>query len=78
MEVIIENALRIYLLLCLLLLILYIPRIAYYFAAFRKQPKLINDKKNRLAVLVPAKNESKSIQALFDSINKQSYDRDFF
>ncbi|HOC80782.1 MAG TPA: glycosyltransferase family 2 protein [Bacilli bacterium] len=78
MEIIIENSLRIYLLLCLLLLILYIPRIAYYFTAFRKQPKLINDKKNRLAVLVPAKNESKSIQALFDSINKQSYDRDFF
>lgn len=78
MEIIIENTLRIYLLLCLFLLILYIPRIAYYFAAFRNQPRLINEHKNRLAILVPAKNESKSIQALFDSLNNQTYDRDYF
>ncbi|MFA7700474.1 MAG: glycosyltransferase family 2 protein [Bacilli bacterium] len=78
MEIIIDNALRIYLLVCLLLLILYIPRIAYYFAAFQKQPKLINETKNRLAVLVPAKNESKSIQALLDSLNMQTYDRSLF
>lgn len=78
MELIIENALRIYLLVCLFLLILYIPRIAYYFSAFRDQPRLINPTKNRLAVLVPAKNESKVIQALLDTLNLQTYDRAFF
>lgn len=78
MELIIENALRIYLLVCLFLLILYIPRIAYYFSAFRDQPRLINPAKNRLAVLVPAKNESKVIQALLDTLNLQTYDRAFF
>ncbi|MFA5422179.1 MAG: glycosyltransferase family 2 protein [Bacilli bacterium] len=78
MELIIENTLRIYLLLCLLLLILYIPRIWYYLAAFKKQPHLKTGKLNYLAVLVPAKNESRSIQALFDTLNQQTYDRRHF
>ena len=78
MEVIIENVLKIYLLVSLLLLILYIPRLWYYVDAFRRHPRLTNEKKNRLAILVPAKNESKSIQALFDTLNQQTYDRDMY
>lgn len=78
MELIIDNTLKIYLLISLFLLILYIPRLWYYVDAFRRHPHLTNDKKNRLAVLVPAKNESKSIQSLFDTLNQQTYDREMF
>lgn len=78
METIIDNVLKIYLLVCLFLLILYIPRMWYFVDAFRKQPRYINEKKNRFAVIVPAKNESKSIQALFDTLNEQTYDRSMF
>jgi len=78
MELILDNVLKIYFLICLLLLILYIPRMWYFLAAFRKHPRLQNIIKNRIAILVPAKNESKTIQSLFDSLNKQTYDRSMF
>lgn len=78
MEIILDNVLKIYFLVCLLLLILYIPRMWYFLAAFRKHPRLQNAIKNRIAILVPAKNESKTIQNLFDSLNKQTYDRSMF
>lgn len=78
MEIIIENVTKIYLLICLFLLILYIPRMWYFVDAFRKQSRYINQRKNRLAIIVPAKNESKAIQALFDTLNEQTYDRSMF
>ena len=78
MELILDNVLKIYFLICLLLLILYIPRMWYFLAAFRKHPRLQNIIKNRIAILVPAKNESKTIHSLFDSLNKQTYDRSMF
>jgi len=78
MEALIANIQNIYLLICLFLLIVYIPRIWYYVDGFRKQPHLVSAKKHRLALIVPAKNESRSIGALFDTIDKQTYDRSMF
>ncbi|MBQ2806327.1 MAG: glycosyltransferase, partial [Clostridia bacterium] len=59
-------------------IILYFPRIKCWFYAFGHQEKLYNPKKNRLAVIVPAKNESESITPFFDSVERQSYDRELF
>ena len=42
----------------LICIALYIPRIWCWLFAFSHQKKLYNEKKNRLAIIVPAKNES--------------------
>ena len=62
----------------LICIALYIPRIWCWLFAFSHQEKLHNQKKNRLAVIVPAKNESASITPLFDSLARQTYERDCF
>ncbi len=59
-------------------IVLYFPRIKCWFYAFGHQERLHNEKKNRLAVIVPAKNESASIAPLFESLARQTYDRDRF
>lgn len=59
-------------------LVLYLPRVHYYLEGFRKQPHLHNAKKNRIAVLVPARNESASIPLLLESIKNQTYDKSYF
>lgn len=59
-------------------IILYFPRMKCWFYAFGHQEKLINPKKNRLAVIVPAKNESESVTPLFDSLAGQTYPRELF
>lgn len=65
-------------LLILISLISYLPRVRAWFYAFRKQEHLVNDKKNRIAVIVPARNESKVIGDLFTSAKEQTYDHDYF
>ncbi len=62
----------------LICIALYIPRIWCWLFAFSHQKKLYNEKKNRLAIIVPAKNESASIGPLFDSLARQTYERDCF
>ena len=69
---------EIYLWSCFALLVLYLPRISYYFAAFKKQKKLVNPKKNKIAVIVPARNESKVICHCLDSLAAQTYDSHYF
>ena len=59
-------------------IVLYLPRAKCWLYAFGKQERLHNEKQNRLAVIVPAKNESASITPLFDSLARQTYDRDRF
>ena len=59
-------------------IILYFPRIKCYFYAFGHQEKLHNPKKNRLAIIVPAKNESESITPLFDSLDRQTYAKELY
>lgn len=54
-------------------LIGYIPRLVAWFYGFKKQKHLINEKKNKIAIIVPARNESMVIGELFESIKKQTY-----
>lgn len=68
---------KIFLYFCLISFIIYVPRIAYYFEGFKKPVKLVNPKKNKLAVLVPARNE-KGVVHLLDSLASQTYDPKYF
>ena len=70
--------LLVYLVLQLLLILSYIPRIALWFDGFKKQKHLTNPKKNKFAILLPARNESKIIENLLISIKEQTYPADLF
>lgn len=63
---------------CSVALLLYLPRISYFFTAFKKQKRFKNDKKNKIAVIVPARDESAVIEACLISLKNQTYDPDFF
>ena len=62
---------------CVISFILYLPRIRYYIAGLKRPKHFENPKKNKLAVIVPAKNE-KGLRVLLDSLASQTYDKDFF
>ncbi len=67
-----------YVIFALLAICLYLPRIFGYRYAFRKPPKRVAAKKRNIAVLIPARGESAIIGDLFDSLEKQDYDRGCF
>ncbi|MCR5462665.1 MAG: glycosyltransferase family 2 protein [bacterium] len=60
----------VFLLFCL---INYMPRMFAWFYGFKKQKHLVKNKDNKIAIVVPARNESMVIGTLFDSIKKQTY-----
>ena len=72
-----ECIFKVFLYCSLLAFIVYIPRLIYYIEGFKKPVKLNNPKKNKLAVLIPARNE-KGVVHLLDSLASQSYDAAFF
>ena len=78
MEYAASLALKMYLWFCLAALVLFLPRISYFFAAFKRQKRLVNSKKNKIAVIVPARNESKVICHCLDSLAVQTYDSQYF
>ena len=51
----------------------YIPRLVAWFYGFKKQKHLTKNKDNKIAIIVPARNESMVIGNLFESIKKQTY-----
>lgn len=51
----------------------YMPRMFAWFYGFKKQKHLVKNKDNKIAIVVPARNESMVIGTLFDSIKKQTY-----
>jgi cellulose synthase/poly-beta-1,6-N-acetylglucosamine synthase-like glycosyltransferase len=61
-----------------LCIILYIPRLIAWFAPYKKQEHLHNDKNNKFAILIPARNESSVIRGLLDCLKNQTYDRKNF
>lgn len=63
----------VYFALSLLALILYIPKIICWVYGFKQQKRLTNPKQNKLAIIVPAREESACIGKLLKSINKQTY-----
>ena len=58
--------------------ILYLPRIWCWFAPFKQQKRVFNYKKNKLALIIPARNEGNAVLPLFESIENQTYDRNNF
>lgn len=68
---------RIFIACAVLAFIVYIPRMIYYFEGFKKVKKLSNPVKNRIAVLVPSKNE-KGVVHMMNSLERQTYDHKFF
>lgn len=72
-----EFLFNIFVLLCVLSFILYLPRIRYYISGLKKPKHFSNPQKNKLAVIVPAKNE-KGLRVLLDSLSAQTYDKDFY
>jgi cellulose synthase/poly-beta-1,6-N-acetylglucosamine synthase-like glycosyltransferase len=67
-----------YLLVCCAALVLYLPRIWYYIYAFKKQKKYTTDRKNKFAVLVPARDESTVINFCLSSLKNQTYPSAYF
>ncbi len=61
-----------------LALILYLPKLFGFRFAFKKPVRYTASAKRRIALVVPARNESKIIGDLFASIKKQDYDENFF
>lgn len=55
----------------------YIPRLTGFFYAFQKPPYKQAEQRRRIALVVPARNESKVIGDLFASIARQDYDGEF-
>ena len=62
----------------ILFVILYFPRIWCWFAPLKKQKRVFNYNKNKLALIIPARNEGKAVLPLFESISNQTYDRNNF
>jgi cellulose synthase/poly-beta-1,6-N-acetylglucosamine synthase-like glycosyltransferase len=56
--------------------LLYTPKLVQFCYAFRRAPRAKAKDKRRIALVIPALNESKVIGDLFDSIDRQDYDRD--
>lgn len=59
-------------------IIVYIPRLRGWFGAIRPQKQLVNKKDNRFAIIIPAKNEGKIIDAIFKSIQNQTYAKELY
>ncbi len=75
---ILYSILGVYAALCILAVIMYLPKIRQYFSAFRKPKHIIAKEKRRISLVIPARNESAIIPDLLDSIAKQDYDKDYF
>lgn len=72
-----ELIFKVFLYCSLVAFVIYIPRMAYYIEGFRKNQHFENEKKNKICVLVPARNE-KGVVYLLDSLSKQTYDSKYF
>lgn len=68
----------VYLILELFSILLYVPRMIYWFQGFKKQNRLVNNDKNKFGLIIAAKNESKIINTLFNTIKKQTYDKKYY
>lgn len=56
----------------------YIPRIIYFFGALKKQKKLVNPDKNKICILIAARNESVGIKYTLDGLLNQTYDKSLY
>ena len=58
--------------------LLYIPKLVQFLHCFFPPAKRYAREKRRIALLIPARDESRVIGDLFDSILRQTYDRENF
>lgn len=59
-----------------LFVLLYIPRISLWIKGFKKQKRLINEKKNKIGLVIPARDESSIIEGLIETIKSQDYPKE--
>lgn len=59
-------------------IVLYIPKLLQICYAFKNIPKKTATRKRKISVVIPARNEFSVIGALFDSIARQSYDKEYY
>ncbi len=59
-------------------LLSYIPRIKGWFTSFKKQKRLYSNKFNKIAVIIPARNESAVIEDLLLSLENQTFPKEYF
>lgn len=62
----------------LVFLIAYAPRMLCWLAPLKKQKRLVNEKQNGFALIIPARNEGNAVLPLFDSILAQTYPMELF
>ena len=62
----------------ILFLIAYRRRIAWWFTCRKPQKRTEYNQNNRLAVVIPARNEGKTVLPLIESLKNQNYNRDNF
>lgn len=72
------NFLIAYIVFSVISVLLYIPKLGQFVYAFKKPAHKIAEEKRKISLLIPALDESKVIGDLFDSIEKQDYDRERF
>lgn len=68
----------VYIFLFIVSTVLYLPKLFQIFSSNKKTKRLIAKNKRKIGVVIPARNESKIIGDLFKSIQKQTYDKNYF
>ncbi len=68
----------VYCALVLIAALLFLPKFAWFFAARRVPAEKKAWERRRISLVIPARDESGVIGALFDSIERQTYPREFF
>ena len=67
-----------YIVIASLAALLYLPKLVTFRYAFKKPPRRKVTARRNISLVVAARNESKTIPPLLDSILKQNYDHDYF
>ena len=60
----------------LIAVLLYVPHLIWWFEGARPQKRLHAQKQRRFALLIPARDESRAIAPLLDSVKRQTYSAD--
>lgn len=77
-QIILHSGMLACFLLSVVFVIYYAPRLRGWFCGRKQQKKLFNPKQNKIAVVIPARNESSVIGLLFESLKKQTYAKENF
>lgn len=72
------NVVAAYLIFEAVMLIIYLPRLRFWIYGFFPQKRFTAKRTRKIAVIVPARDESKSIPPLLRSLNEQDYPADSF